>query len=334
MNPALSRMRLWWAIFRVSLEERLVYRGDFAFGTLMRFLPMLTQIFLWWAIFDAMAGRPAAELPGQVPVATADGPDHAGSPVAADDTVSTETVPTETVPTEPLLTETSAGSRDISEVRIKGYNLNDMIAYMLLVMLARAFSSMPGLTSGIAGSIQKGEVKKFLIQPVDMLGSLLLQRIAHKLVYYVIAFFPFALVFFLCRSYFEAGFPSPSLLAAVILSLVGAFLLGFAIEACLGLVAFWLLEVSSLAFIFMLLSFFLSGHMFPLDLMPAPLDWMIGLLPFQYLAYFPSAVALGKIQGDALVTGLIVQFVWVLVFGVLCRILWHRGLIRYGGYGG
>jgi ABC-2 type transport system permease protein len=320
---------------------------------------MLTQIFLWWAIFDAMAGRPAAELPGQVPVATADGPHHSNRPIAADDTVPTETVPTETaptetapaetvptetvpaetvpaetVPTESVPTETAAGPRDISEVRIKGYNLNDMIAYMLLVMLARAFSSMPGLTSGIASSIQKGEVKKFLIQPVDMLGSLLLQRIAHKLVYYVIAFFPFALVFFLCRSYFEAGFPSPSLLAAVLLSLVGAFLLGFAIEACLGLVAFWLLEVSSLAFIFMLLSFFLSGHMFPLDLMPAPLDWMIGLLPFQYLAYFPSAVALGKIQGDALVTGLIVQFLWVLVFGVLCRILWHRGLIRYGGYGG
>jgi ABC-2 type transport system permease protein len=329
MNPALSRLRLWWAIFRVSLEERLVYRGDFAFGTLMRFLPMLTQIFLWWAIFDAMAGRPTAELPGSAPVATADATDNSDSPVAADDVAATENAATETGPAESV-----PGPRDISEVRIKGYNLNDMIAYMLLVMLARAFSSMPGLTSGIASSIQKGEVKKFLIQPVDMLGSLLLQRIAHKLVYYVIAFFPFALVFFLCRSYFEAGFPSPSLLAAVILSLVGAFLLGFAIEACLGLVAFWLLEVSSLAFIFMLLSFFLSGHMFPLDLMPAPLDWMIGLLPFQYLAYFPSAVALGKIQGEALVTGLIVQFLWVLVFGVLCRILWHRGLIRYGGYGG
>lgn len=319
MNPALSRLRLWWAIFRVSLEERLVYRGDFAFGTLMRFLPMLTQIFLWWAIFDAMAGRPQAELLGLSSVATADGADSSATGALADDVARSDAVPT---------------PRDISEVRIKGYNLNDMIAYMLLVMLARAFSSMPGLTSGIAGSIQKGEVKKFLIQPVDMLGSLLLQRIAHKLVYYVIAFFPFALVFFLCRSYFEAGFPSPTLLAAVILSLVGAFLLGFAMEACLGLVAFWLLEVSSLAFIFMLFSFFLSGHMFPLDLMPAPLDWMIGLLPFQYLAYFPSAVALGKIQGDALVTGLIVQFVWVLVFGVLCRILWHRGLIRYGGYGG
>jgi len=318
MSAWRSRVRLWCAIFSVSLEERLVYRGDFAFGTLMRFLPMLTQIFLWWAIFDAMAGRPEAEATGAASVVAAVGSELAGGGVTGD----------------AVSTESEGVKRDISEVRIKGYNLNDMIAYMLLVMLARAFSSMPGLTSGIASSIQKGEVKKFLIQPVDMLGSLLLQRIAHKLVYYLIAFFPFALVFFLCRSYFEAGFPSPAMLAAVVLSLVGAFLLGFAMEACLGLVAFWLLEVSSLAFIFMLFSFFLSGHMFPLDLMPAPLDWIIGLLPFQYLAYFPSAVALGKIQGDALITGLIIQFVWVLIFGGLCRILWQRGLVRYGGYGG
>ncbi len=84
----------------------------------------------------------------------------------------------------------------------------------------------------------------------------------------------------------------------------------------------------------MLLSFFLSGHMFPLDLMPAPLDWLIGLLPFQYLAYFPSAVALGKIQGEALAWGLVVQFAWVLLFLGLSRVLWVRGLVRYGGYGG
>ena len=36
------------------LEERLVYRGDFALGTLMRFLPIVTQIFLWRAVFAAV----------------------------------------------------------------------------------------------------------------------------------------------------------------------------------------------------------------------------------------------------------------------------------------
>ena len=45
-----------------------------------------------------------------------------------------------------------------------------MVAYYLLTMLSRAFSSMPGLASGIARQIRNGEIKKFLIQPVDMIG--------------------------------------------------------------------------------------------------------------------------------------------------------------------
>ena len=55
-----ARALTWWTILRIALDERLVYRGDFALGTLMRFLPIVTQIFLWFAVFQARgaaAGR-------------------------------------------------------------------------------------------------------------------------------------------------------------------------------------------------------------------------------------------------------------------------------------
>ena len=81
------RAATWWTIFRIGLEERLVYRADFALGTLMRFLPIITQIFLWAAVFE------------------------------------------------------SVGSG-----RVAGYTYSNMVAYYLLTMLSRAFSSMPGKT--------------------------------------------------------------------------------------------------------------------------------------------------------------------------------------------
>src|SRR4029077_13357457 len=118
---------------------------------------------------------------------------------------------------------------------IGGYRYEDFVAYYLLTMVARAFSSMPGLASGIARQIRSAEIKKFLIQPVDLLGFLLLSRVAHKLVYYAVAIVPFALVFFLCRDYFP-GWPTLWTLAAGCLALVMAFLLGFYLEACMGLV--------------------------------------------------------------------------------------------------
>src|SRR5262245_48257078 len=45
-------------IFRASLVERMAYRGDFLFGTLLRFLPVLTTILLWEAVY---AGRASAQ---------------------------------------------------------------------------------------------------------------------------------------------------------------------------------------------------------------------------------------------------------------------------------
>ena len=278
----IGRLTAWWFFFRISIEERLVYRGDFALGTLMRFLPIVTQIFLWYAIFETI--------------------------------------------------RVSGNATDIA-----GYGYHDMVAYYLLAMISRAFSSMPGLTGGIARQIQNGEVKKFLIQPVDMLGCLFVQRIAHKLVYYLIAIIPFSLVFFLCRGFFDLGWPPVEVFIAYVLSLMMGFILGFCIEACIGMIGFWWLEVTSITFVYMLLNFFLSGHMFPLDLLPTePVNWqaLVDFSPLKYLAYFPAIVFLGKIPTGELWNEIAIEFTWMVGFIFLARVLWVRGVKRYSGFGG
>ncbi len=276
-----QRLSVWWTIFRTSLGERLVYRGDFALGTLMRFLPIITQIFLWYAIFDSI---------GQVEGKNAE--------------------------------------------QIGGFGFRDIVAYYLLTMIARAFSSMPGLASGIALQIRNGEIKRYLIQPVDLIGFLLLTRIAHKVAYYAVAIAPFALVFFLCRNYFVSGWPAPHILAAFIASLVMGFLIGFFMEAAIGMIGFWFLEVTALLFVYMLFSFFLSGHMFPLTMLPDSIEPFVNMLPLKYLAFFPAAIFLGKIPEEDLATEMAIEFAWLVFFIVACRLAYSRGVKRYSGYGG
>ncbi|MEM6330714.1 MAG: ABC-2 family transporter protein, partial [Planctomycetota bacterium] len=224
-----------------------------------------------------------------------------------------------------------------TSTQIQGFSRDDVIAYYLLTMVARAFSSMPGLASGIARQIREGEIKKFLLQPIDLLSFLLLARIAHKLVYYTVALGPFALVFYLCRDYFP-GWPDAGTLCAFAASLAMGFALGFFLEATIGMIGFWFLEVSSLLFVYMLFNFFFSGHMFPLDFLAKALpEWMMAVVtynPLAYFAYFPAAVFLGKVEGDALTTGLIVQACWVVFFIVASRLAMRAGYRRYSGYGG
>jgi ABC-2 type transport system permease protein len=273
-----GRLATWWTVFRISVEERLVYRGDFALGTLMRFLPIVTQIFLWAAVFDGMA--------------------------------------------------VGGGNR-----QVVGYSYDNIIAYYLLTMIGRAFSSMPGVATGIARDIRDGTIKKYLIQPIDMLGFLLLYRVAHKLVYYVVAALPFALVFYLCRGYF-GGWPDAATMLAFVASLAMSFVLAFYLEATIGMIGFWFLEVNSLLFIYMLLNFFFSGHMFPIDMLPGVWGTIVRAMPLQYFAYFPAAVFLGKVSGSQLYWGLGMEFGWMLFFILFSRVVFRLGTRRYSGYGG
>ncbi len=216
-----------------------------------------------------------------------------------------------------------------------GLTYHNIVAYYLLTFVSRAFSSMPGLAAGIARDVREGTIQKYLIQPIDQINYLLMTRMAHKLVYYGVAAAPFALAFYLCRGFF-GGWPDPIMLAGGIASLVMAFFLGFFFEVAIGLVSFWFLEISSLLFVVMSLNYFLSGHMVPLDLLPATLRTVLECLPFQYLAYFPARVLLGKsdLTPAELGRGLLFQFAWIVFFIVLSRVLYRRGLRRYSAFGG
>src|SRR5437764_8594521 len=88
-----------------------------------------------------------------------------------------------------------------------GFSRREMIAYLLLIHISRMFSSMPGLAGGISRDIRDGSLKKYLVQPLDMIGYLVSYRVAHKVSYIVSSALPYALLFFLCRGFFTEMHP-------------------------------------------------------------------------------------------------------------------------------
>ena len=268
--------RKYGTIFSVCLSERLTYRTDFFFATLMRFLPLVSIAFLWTAVF-----------------------------AASDST------------------------------RIAGFTRDEMVAYNLLVFISRAFSSMPGLAMGIATDIREGSIKKYLTQPINMIGFLFTSRVAHKLVYYLLATIPFAVVIYLGRHFFP-GWPSLPVFGLFLFTLAMGFLIGFLFETLIGLIAFWTLEITSLSYMLMSVVFILSGHMFPLDLFPSPIAEIVKWLPFQYFAYFPSMLFL---HGDSMSSGqlwfeMLRMVGMAILLAIIVRVMYRSGMRHYSAFGG
>ncbi len=272
-------------ILRISLVERLVYRGDFLLATVFRFLPLITTFLLWDAVYTSR--REMLDRQG-----------HASEPV-----------------------------------EMSGFSLQQMTAYLLLVQISRMFSSMPGLASGLARDIRDGNIKKYLLQPIDLLAYLLAYRGAHKIAYIITSSLPYAVLFFFFRDVFP-GWPSWGTLGLYALSLMLGFVIGFFFEACVGLAGFWFLEVTSFIYIIGTLNFFVSGHMFPLDLLDPSLTAVLKYLPFQYLAYFPAMVFLEMKSAAELTEGFIIEATWAASMIVLAKFLYWRGLKRYSAFGG
>ncbi len=216
---------------------------------------------------------------------------------------------------------------------IGGMSYGDMVAYNALMFISRGFSSMPGMTRDVSAEIKDGLLNKYLVKPLSYFWYQVTYRLAHKVVFWLVAAVTFPPIFWYLRGYFTHP---PTLLewGAFLVSLVIAFWIGMLFSFLVGLLAFWFLEISTFLFVIMTIEFFLSGQMIPLNLLPANLQPFLTYMPFGYEGYWPCMILLGKIPADRMGTLLGVGLGWLALFYLLSLWAWKAGLKRYSAVGG
>ena len=148
-----------------------------------------------------------------------------------------------------------------------------------------------------------------------------------------VALVPTCAFIWLLRDHFV--FPPDATAAAwFALSLALTALLQFLFSFTLALLAFWVLEVATFIFIAFAFEYIAGGHLFPLDLLPPAIAGVLDYTPFPYMLFFPVSIWLGRVTGDALQLGLLVQLLWVVAAYALARIVWNSGIKKYSAVGG
>jgi viologen exporter family transport system permease protein len=220
-----------------------------------------------------------------------------------------------------------------NEGSVAGYSLSQMISYYLVVTIVDTLTAVYDDDWQIAGDIRDGNISQFLLKPIDYLTYRFCLFGAQRMIYTAVAFVPVALFILLQRKYFVAP-PDAATFGIFMVSIALTAMLQFLISYTLALLAFWLLEISTLIFIIFAFEYIAGGHLFPLDILPRLLAKALFFTPFPYQMFFPVSIYVGKITGANMYQGLVIQFLWVVAFYVLARFVWWRGIRKYSAVGG
>lgn len=216
---------------------------------------------------------------------------------------------------------------------IFGYNKETILAYIFGIIVLKAFVFSTKINE-IAGDISRGDLVNYLLRPVSYFKYWFTRDVASKSLNLVFSFFEITILFLILKPqiYIQKEFFS---LFFFLFFLLIAVLLFFLILMLTNLVSFWAPEAgwSTQFLVIIIISEFLSGAVFPIDILPQYLQKIIYLTPFPYLIFFPLQVYLGKVETPVVYRSLFISFFWLGILIIILKLMWNRGLKRFEGAG-
>ena len=122
--------------------------------------------------------------------------------------------------------------------------------------------------------------------------------------------------------------------AAFMISLVPALAMRTLINDITGMASFWFVSIVAIDGVMRIFENLLSGRLVPPDLLPGWAQTLSKVLPFEWGFAFPIKALIGPMSTDALLRGLGMQMLWVIALWMLMRLVWNKGVRRYGAVSG
>ena len=122
------------------------------------------------------------------------------------------------------------------------------------------------------------------------------------------------------------------LIAGIFMMFMG-FVLYFAITLVIGLLAFWIEDVTSIDWLFRACSMIFGGAILPLALFPEAIKNVAEYLPFGQL-YYSAARLIVHFEQAEFIKFLTIQSVWLAIFSILSFAILREGVKRVSISGG
>lgn len=214
-----------------------------------------------------------------------------------------------------------------------GYTKSKILTYVLGLILVKALV-LSARATNVAGEISRGDLSNYLVKPISYFKYWLTRDISSKALNFIFALFEIMLIYLILKPPFfiqtNLGF-----LFAFAITIALAIFIYFVVVFITSSIPFWMPEAAWGAhfLITVVIIEFLSGALFPLDILPEAIQKVLEYTPFPYLIFFPLQVYLGEVATPDIVKGIIVSFAWAVVLWFVMNSIWRKGLKVYESHG-
>jgi ABC-2 type transport system permease protein len=218
-----------------------------------------------------------------------------------------------------------------SQSNVAGLTVNDFTVYYLALLIVSKLTEEITIHI-LAYKIHDGTLSGELLRPVH---PVLTNAFVNNLAYKTLTLLALAPIWLGLYAVFRPDFSAVTATNLLLALLASAF--GFAISFLLGalvtVVAFWTTRVYAVSEFIYGFQLLLGGIFVPLDLLPGLAQDIAKLLPFQLYLYFPTQLALGRLDPGQIWTNFGLQVIWLALLAIAFHLTWRAGVKQFSAVG-
>lgn len=220
-----------------------------------------------------------------------------------------------------------------NQTELFGYQKAQMLTYVIGVAFLRGIV-MASRSTDLEADIYSGRISTFLLKPLRPRKFYFTRDIADKFLNISFILIEVSLVLYLFKPDFWFPQNLSTYLFFLTLVLMSMFLFFF-INLIAASIAFWTGAVWAPRWVIMLVLLeFMSGAVFPIDILPTWMAKIILLTPFPYLIFFPLKVWLEQVSIVEIIPVTMIMIFWLVITFSLSQLVWRKGLKTYSAWGG
>jgi len=212
---------------------------------------------------------------------------------------------------------------------IQGFAPPDFAAYFLLTMVVgHACAAWDVYEMGYL--IRSGQMSPRLMRPILPIWQSVADNLAYKVLTLTLLIPIWGGVAWFTGPRFtsnalQIGMALPTVILAGILHYVWGY--------NLALAAFWVTRTDAAGEVWWGVNLLLGGRLFPVEIMPPPLQWLAATLPFKWIVWFPASALMGNLTPTEIFYGALWQSGWLVAGAVIFQIVWPRAVKQYSAVG-